>query len=87
MDGKEAANILRSLADGKNPETGLEIDNNDVLSQPDVIRALFSGANSLMVMKKKRKHHLRGNVMISILQACCSSIWSTHQRLRLRRGV
>ena len=30
-------------------------DNNDVLSQPDVIRALFSGANSLMVMKKKRK--------------------------------
>ena len=55
MDGKEAANILRSLADGKNPETGLEIDNNDVLSQPDVIRALFSGANSLMVMKKKRK--------------------------------
>lgn len=55
MDNKEAANILRSLADGKNPETGLEIDNNDVLSQPDVIRALFLGSDSLKVMKKKRK--------------------------------
>lgn len=55
MDNKKAANILRSLAYGKNPETGLELDNNDVLSQPDVIRALTLGSESLKVMKKKRK--------------------------------
>ena len=55
MDNKKAADILRSLAYGKNPETGLELDNNDVLSQPDVIRALNLGSESLKVMKKKRK--------------------------------
>ncbi len=55
MDNKEAANILRSLADGKNPENGLELDNNDVLLQPNVKKALSLGYDSLKVMKKKRK--------------------------------
>lgn len=54
MDKKKALNILKSLAIGEDPETGEELNGADLLSRPDVIRALVLGADALQNQKKKR---------------------------------
>jgi hypothetical protein len=54
MDNKKASSILKSLAIGEDPETGEELNGIDLLSRPDVIRALVIGADALQNQKKKR---------------------------------
>lgn len=47
MDDMQAANTLKSLAAGLDPATGNAIADPALLQAPDVVRALFLGADSL----------------------------------------
>jgi len=63
MTNSRASSILKALATGQYPDGGSAPGNADVLSEPDVIRALFLGASALEAIpssdssgKKDRSH-------------------------------
>lgn len=47
MTKSRASAILKALATGYHPDSKEPLSNSDVLTEPDVIRALFLGANAL----------------------------------------
>jgi len=53
MNNKTASEILKSLAMGQQPESGEDIENIDVLSDPNIIRALVMGSDALHSAKKR----------------------------------
>lgn len=57
MQAFEAARILKSLVDGRDPASGNELPTETVLHQPQVIRALLIAQNSIdsCLARKKRR--------------------------------
>jgi len=53
MDANEALPIVRSLADGRDPQSGAPLPQESVFHQPQVIRALFAAAAVLELSASK----------------------------------
>ena len=53
MDANEALPIVRSLADGRDPQSGAPLPQESVFHQPQVIRALFAAAAALELSANK----------------------------------
>lgn len=63
MNTREAAEQIRSLADGINPTTGEALKPEDACQHPTVLRALFAAANALdrLDAAEQRKRSLPPN--------------------------
>ena len=57
MDISKAIEIIKLLADGKHPRTKAQLDENHVINEPDVIRALNKIVETLSSTEKKSKKH------------------------------
>ena len=57
MDISKATEIIKLLADGKHPFTKAQLDENHVINEPDVIRALNKIIETLSSKEKKSKKH------------------------------
>jgi hypothetical protein len=55
MDISKATEIIKLLADGKHPLTKARLDENHVINEPDVIRALNKIIEALSSKEKKSK--------------------------------
>ena len=55
MDISKATEIIKLLADGKHPRTKARLDENHVINEPDVIRALNKIVETLSSTDKKSK--------------------------------
>ena len=55
MDILKATEIIKLLADGKHPRTKVRFDENHVINEPDVIRALNKIVETLSSKEKKSK--------------------------------
>ena len=55
MDISKATEIIKLLADGKHPLTKARLDENHVINEPDVIRALNKIIEALSAKEKKSK--------------------------------
>lgn len=55
MQKSKAIDILKLLADGMHPVTGQQLDKNNVINEPDVIRALNTAIEALSSDEKKIK--------------------------------
>lgn len=55
MQKSKAIGILKLLADGMHPVTGERLDRNNVINEPDVIRALTTAIEALASDEKKTR--------------------------------
>lgn len=53
MDANQALPIVRTLADGRDPQSGTQLPKESVFHQPEVIRALFAAAAALEQVASK----------------------------------
>ena len=57
MDISKATEIIKLLANGKHPRTKARLEENHVINEPDVIRALNKIVETLSSKEKKSKKH------------------------------
>ena len=53
MQKSKAIDIIKLLADGVHPMTGEQLDQNHVINEPDVVRALSSAVEALVSEEEK----------------------------------
>ena len=56
METREAVDVIRSLADGKNPETGEELEITSICRVPLVVRALNRALTSLVAQYERERN-------------------------------
>lgn len=84
MEISEALEIMRKLANGQHPESGLVITNDSLLQHPQAIRALNRavGALEFQLERERARRSLPANA---------GKAWSTHEDAQicdeLRRGI
>jgi hypothetical protein len=79
MHHNEAANILKSLVEGRDPSSGKELSADSVLQRASVIRALLVGHTAIetVLAREKRRAQLPERV---------GDTWSPEEDDRLRSG-
>jgi hypothetical protein len=76
MQNTEAKSILKSLIEGRNPESGEQLPADCVIHRSDVLRALLAGVGALEMItaRAQRRAQLPGNV---------GSAWTAEEESRL----
>jgi hypothetical protein len=79
MDVRDALEIVKKLADGKNPFTGEDLPQDSVYQHPQVVRALFAVVEALEAGGKssRRRTDLPGNA---------GAAWTAEEDERLSRA-
>jgi hypothetical protein len=79
MSPEDAAVILKSLVDGRDPTSGKELPPNTVYQRANVIRALLVGCSAIETCLAREKRRAQLPVRVG-------STWSTEEDERLRAG-
>lgn len=88
MIASEAAQVLDALARGIDPETGRPLSGDSLFNNPDILRALFLGANALKSQtpdRPGRAERKRSQAVVEGL-AQAGKPWSKEEEDRLVEG-
>lgn len=72
-----ARQVLQTLVDGVDPDTGKELPNNSVLNRPEVIRALLASVSALDAIQARAQRRAQ-------LPAGVGKSWSDDEEQQLR---
>lgn len=74
---QKARQVLQTLVDGVDPDTGKELPNNSVLNRPEVIRALLASVSALDAIQARAQRRAQ-------LPAGVGKSWSDDEEQQLR---